>query len=1067
MTTINILNVERSYVNAFSLPEEDILRIFKQNEPFINLIQSTHRFPTKDSIPEVILNNILNIRNITLLPELVADLGASANDYGVFYLPSKVPNDTMRLVIPRRTKCIINDRDDTFFISANQTVDCKSMNNIPTKNYLDLLETVKFMYYHNHKLSSPKPELKFVKPSYELTYIKLNKDLQSFSDMIKKQYKFPFTKFVNIESFYNLISRLDLKQVLLDKMSWSANQKILDANKYNTDLYLKRIQTENYNILLKNIAIELFSNKNINFKQPYKKIKIKLSKQEVEKIESVYNTRANYKKAYTNNTCPHVAIMKKLNSKITPHSIKELEKYISNPGETKSMYLCNNCKFEILCPHRLTEMKMLIKTDNITKVIDSITDYIITVPSDLQYYHCKVCYDTLKYPIDDNFDKDIDLTVYPQLRARIYSRCLNLYSFIKFDGYINIINFAYTTTADILRVLIKTDIKNIRIELKSFFNTSEISDRLNLYIWLYTYAYILNLIKDSIINPSKKKVKVRLNAEIKGNNLSNYAEKIKDHILTNRRGLLSLIKDFELMSEFKEIFAELSTSGISYGYNKKFDKETELLHKIFNSIHFRYVYNIASAYKNLPPIGSIDSTIEEYENAIRNVIGDDKFLDKTFVNIISNIPIVESNSKNKDYLAYKEYHEWFNDKNRKIDGFKEVQDLFKEWNTELNLKYKIASNNMASERKYNYSNSLAKTNILSLIAPDGNIIEWDTPIIKDGKIIDFASSKYNITRNTKVNDDKLLVAYKNKEIYDSLFSFYIVICPEGNLHTFENNKCTKCGYGDGMNKDKYFDKYKNKYLKPANQVDLPISKFIQPVNTTTTMLPIVKKKPEWIFDIKPIDDIAVILKIPTSVFLNFGLTHNYTYENLMRLNSDNIVFPKLLNSPQISIASSLLYEMANIYNKIIYRNLKTPKYLTIVNKYKDDIYDLIKTMDESLPDKYVSIIDDFKKLETPENIYKYIIQSICSFGLNIININPKKEFYKDIFKYIFDIILEDQFNRCIATTPNILLLQRKYDNTNQIITNYDQIEEESVDKEDLQMFVNETEYTGYNDSNFE
>jgi hypothetical protein len=104
-----------------------------------------------------------------------------------------------------------------------------------------------------------------------------------------------------------------------------------------------------------------------------------------------------------------------------------------------------------------------------------------------------------------------------------------------------------------------------------------------------------------------------------------------------------------------------------------------------------------------------------------------------------------------------------------------------------------------------------------------------------------------------------------------------------------------------------------------------------------------------------------------------------------------------------------------------------------------------------------------KSRESAESIYLCILQSICELIMDVVK-TGSDEFYSECGKYLMQNILKEQTSYCKAVEPDVGLIRKRKDVNLQEKVEYDRIYEEEYDVADLQMFVNDSDYTGYNDT---
>ncbi len=243
--------------------------------------------------------------------------------------------------------------------------------------------------------------------------------------------------------------------------------------------------------------------KNIVTGMSAKKILDLLKPNERKPVEIEFEKKQKYLEAVINNKCPHVKLYRQFRlSKETDRSKKlytDLRRFFKSGGSNQNtnqhsnhMISCNNCGFDIMCPHVsiFTEMEFADKSHSeirskLTKFIDS------SVVKD-QYY-CKICGEMISSleAFGDSIVRDPSSMMNEELKSFMWSEIAILTKYLKFGNLVNVSQLI-STARDVCYPFIFEIEKQI---LKSKTNSSdEIKAKKRLYVTIYAFAYFIRLV---------------------------------------------------------------------------------------------------------------------------------------------------------------------------------------------------------------------------------------------------------------------------------------------------------------------------------------------------------------------------------------------------------------------------------------------------------------------------------------------------------------------------------------------------------------------------------------------
>lgn len=214
-------------------------------------------------------------------------------------------------------------------------------------------------------------------------------------------------------------------------------------------------------------------------------------------IQLEFERREKYLEAVINNKCPHVKIYRQFrlarDDEISRRKYNELSKFFKNPKETDKMIQCNNCGFDIICPHykEFTELEFAGKFYADIKA--KLTKYIDHAVVRDQYY-CKICGEmisSLEAFGDIGQARDSSSNMNEELKNFMWGEMIILTKYLKFGNLINVPQLV-TAMRDACYPYIFEIEKQI---LKSKTNSAdEIKAKKRLFITIYAFAYMIHLI---------------------------------------------------------------------------------------------------------------------------------------------------------------------------------------------------------------------------------------------------------------------------------------------------------------------------------------------------------------------------------------------------------------------------------------------------------------------------------------------------------------------------------------------------------------------------------------------
>lgn len=214
-------------------------------------------------------------------------------------------------------------------------------------------------------------------------------------------------------------------------------------------------------------------------------------------VQTEFERRQKYLEAVINNKCPHVKLYRQFRLARDDERAKkmyaELTKFFKNPNETNGMIQCNNCGFDIICPHmrEFTEMDFAGKFHADIKA--KLTKYIDKAVVKDQYY-CRICGEmisSLEAFGDIGQTRDPSSMMNEELKSFMWGEMAILSKYLKFGNLVNVPQLI-TAMRDACYPYIFEIEKQI---LKSKTNSAdEIKAKKRLFITIYAFAYMIHLI---------------------------------------------------------------------------------------------------------------------------------------------------------------------------------------------------------------------------------------------------------------------------------------------------------------------------------------------------------------------------------------------------------------------------------------------------------------------------------------------------------------------------------------------------------------------------------------------
>jgi len=341
-----------------------------------------------------------------------------------------------------------------------------------------------------------------------------------------------------------------------------------------------------------------------------------LTKHELEVVKTEYDNRIAEWEAAAGNKCPHVRIVRRMRSaanvKDALTALHELEPYLRRgggdqasaiavarggagpelaarpgsdtprrpgdaprrpddaprrpgPAPATDWLMCRSCGFRALCPHVAERVALEARRASYDEVRTAVQKYAVRVGSQDTYtYYCRICSERLAEVIEEDRAAeelgqfgDLDAG----LRTKIWVAALNAVRRVRFPTPTDERQFANTAARAIYPLLLRAEAavaKNGRRRRapRAGADEDDLDPRTQLYIIIFVYAYILDLIRTSH-ELGRSELSIGLEGVKPGAKASAYADAMFRIITEDHRVIVAQIEDITadfLKARFTEAY---------------------------------------------------------------------------------------------------------------------------------------------------------------------------------------------------------------------------------------------------------------------------------------------------------------------------------------------------------------------------------------------------------------------------------------------------------------------------------------------------------------------------------
>ena len=1086
---INVLSVEVSFKGLDSLNDYEMMEILKKMaynckvdkedmRGFYDMYYGYIKPPNINSFKEIIIGYVLKDPKFT--PYIELDLSVKSTQPWDYYVPKDPPKGTIRITLLESKKVLVqqsNSKVIPLIMPKGQIIDIKSINMLNMDSLNSMFKTVEYYnmkqnVFSLYKLKCMPQKLDVHRSRYSrsVTLSPLAEHFISEINNINTVYREHFN------SEYQFISSTMSQKLFLSYMDYIKNdnidtttlQKLKTTHEYNLKSIIignNKSKEEIKNYIMKSLIKMHFPKvykmyrSHVNYKDMFRK----LDSKSINLIEREYKMREDFQNAMAENKCPHLEILRKFrlakNFKTKRKWYLELKPFIANPEETKQMHTCKRCKFNLICPHITRSIEGILNNVPGMEIRDKLDDYRDLMDKSEHQSLCKICTEVL---FDTNFDEIQGETyklIYVEVFKYLWSQALNIFVTLVITPKVNIFDFCSIIVYGILPIITRSVIPQIKNQMNQYIQSGELTPDFKVSIIMYVYAYILNMIRFNISNPKNTYVQIQLEENIKGKNISNYAEAIVSRFMTIHRSLFNQLGDFNVSELFITIYTELAKSDSIFAMEQVNSLEAVIFNEVIKNTIFNYSYQIATI------MGKVDTNnnelnIFEYEDMVNEILGmkisdiargraNNTYLQvyqpsydipavKKYQSIISKPKLKLKDlprlSKGRSIYSFGVYMRKFaqNEQQKSDDNIlNPVVESDKKINYIANIYYKILTSLLDATKKWRQRSYTGDNTLTSVYAENGKEYKWDILIYNDGteikkgtgdgiktyiEIVDYKDSDTGVLRSQtqKQNLKKTKDAYIRNTKRKVFFNFFKIKCPEKGIHDFSNGRsCSKCGLVDGQQSEEYYNKYYDIFLEEVKDSQEGKTAFEESgVSQLITYKPV-----QWKYNIRPIVEVTKLISQPQSVIESIGAMEGRTVEDV-KLNKNRPPFPNSLYDPQLTLPISHYQWSIGTYNRIIFDNLDDDtlfqKHLKNAGIKPTDISDIKRKLPKDIFVQYNNILYWVLRDKEVKIADKYlcVIEMLCSFINDLSKIN---NITKEIAKYLMGSIIQEEFYTTVGS----------------------------------------------------
>ena len=764
--------------------------------------------------------------------------------------------------------------------------------------------------------------------------------------------------------------------------------------------------------------------------------------------------------------------------------------------------------------------------DDINKKMDKYGD-VISSDKEVLSKVCKICGEELfKYDNDVIMEENYK-TMFYDINKYMWSSCMNIYGTLIIYPMMDPYLFASHLVRVLMPIIINTSIPSVKTAVQLYNKTNELSPGLQVYIILYIYGFILSMIKHYQSSPEKgnKFTSVSLKEKGKTTSISNITESIILRFGNIHSYVYSYTEGIDLVNELLNIFVEVNSSPIHKYIEIPYSKELVTMNNIRFNTTYRYALSIARLFVTIPLSyrDEVDlilgKSIEELISVIKSDDGAIKIADTIWT------PPLDNNGKEfsdyhkyliESYIAYIQYIKTGEYNFKDLDKLKALSTLYDKRMFIINGSFVSCLNTFAGKYKQSvWHNPVYKKWTLAI---DENGLPHVWKILIDDKgneitigeksdnskvvqsvinVVDHRCTICGVKKSeiSSINEELSKTNYSLRMNVFFLLKMYKIECPEGGFHEFVEGVCKNCSIESdvlhGVKEDdqalliwatKYRNRRSNKNAKRKNNNDNGNDNGSDNgrddvENDKDSIFADVTGEIEdnWTYNAAIVLEAAKIGLVSVHFFESLGAMIGVPFNDIMNGNNRRD-WPTHVTNLQINVVKSYIIDICTYYNNL--RDVNN-----IIDVYEYDVRKLLLDMKypdtqwpslKKLPDitlQYINMCNIAIKSTKlmPRDVYLYLVQLLAKLILDL----PKQsnseiikailiKFQEDMCKYV--VFKESTTCKAGSFDPAIFIRRKNVNAYVEMGLVFDVVYEEEINKEDEGEYINDIDYTGYNDT---
>lgn len=756
----------------------------------------------------------------------------------------------------------------------------------------------------------------------------------------------------------------------------------------------------------------------------------------------LYEVKKNeeYLFALLNNKCPHVAILRKLRRAKDIVTIRRelaaLKRYfsrtsgrISQHKSTMQMITCNNCKFDLICPHVVEKLECELKDCSYNEMKNRLSEF-ISVGGAKDQQCCNICGEIIAVTFgDDSAQAPI---MDEELKNFIWGEVAGLIKYLKFGALIDVMKLITHCRDQIYQYIFDIE-KQI---LKSKTNSAdEIKSKKRLYITMYAMGYFINL----IISGSNVTEITFKGFTQKSKNLIADLIRHSIELITTARNIAirsTGITQDVIKNTMVEIFKTIHNAGqqiIMHTGASESLSSLLALDPVYQYFRRQYDIDLISRGKKIHPGASIagTATLGQVESVLGATLtaleksGEDVYKHSIIPHYIKGkLPTLAEKYAARSFLS-------FRDKVISRSYINPVYVLQPISDERTEPESFISPELIAESEKFATLLKLELEYLTDIQSRCSHLYTWFTPIsdrswkdrhgslgriydengvehdfeifISDGKEFSASSIAKEIEAGIKftgtitdkkcticgilwseisgLHEDKIRTSLAEKSGINGFFQFYDQRCPIGGMHEWVggSHQCKKCGFTGKIDRE-YYQKYHSTYIQDRRE-GVGIQQRAHPVVEP----PVV----EFSFNFNIVLDLANKLKISQHLIMAIGATEQIEYTDIQ----SGIYIPRETDErfdTRIYVIDGHIKNFITEYNQLkhFHKLIKPPAELSAIIENsgfsRHKIIDLATLMPDISSDYRLKFayIQMYRK---PRDILSFVRQSLCEIVLAVWN----------------------------------------------------------------------------------